>query len=151
MRTFLTAIFLLVAGILTSVVCPAQITYKFTYDDSGNRESRIVLKSASVPVDTLQVDTLQAKQVEKPLDDLVGLQKTRIYPNPTKGLLRIDFPGLNNSESMIRVYDPNGRLIVQKSAISSGNEVDLSAHPSGFYIMVIQIGQEKKEWKIIKE
>lgn len=148
MRTFLTAIFLLVAGIFSSVVCPAQTTYEFTYDASGNRLTRavVLLKSATIPG-----DTLQAQKAEKILDDQIGLQKTRIYPNPTKGLLRIDFPSLSDQEAIIRVFDPSGKLIVQKSAISSGSEVDLSAHPPGFYIMVIHIGQEKKEWKIIKE
>lgn len=148
MRTFLTAIFLLVAGVLTSVVCQAQTTYEFTYDDNGNRETRAVifLKNA-----TINPDDLEAKKTIIPQEDQIGLQKTLIYPNPTKGLLRLEFPELTEQGATIRVFDPNGKMIVQKSAISSGNEVDLSAHPPGFYIMVIHIGQEKKEWKIIKE
>ncbi|MDP3912945.1 MAG: T9SS type A sorting domain-containing protein [Bacteroidota bacterium] len=149
MRTFLTAMFLLVAGMLTSVVCPAQTTYKFTYDASGNRLTRavILLKSATIPV-----DTLQAKQVEKPLDDQIGLQKTRIYPNPTKGLLRIDLPALTEQEATISLHDTNGRLIIQQPAIELNNELNLTVYPSGVYIMIIQIGQnDRKEWKIIKQ
>ncbi|MDP2891411.1 MAG: T9SS type A sorting domain-containing protein [Bacteroidota bacterium] len=139
---------LLLSLVLFSATAPAQPKYGFTYDASGNRLTRavVLLKSATICVDTLQV-----KQAEKPLNDQIGLQKTRIYPNPTKGLLLIDFPELSNAESTISVFDPSGKLIVKKSAISNGNEVDLSAHPPGFYIMVIHIGQEKKEWKIIKE
>lgn len=138
----------LLAAFLISTTVHAQTNFGFTYDASGNRLTRavILLKSATIPG-----DSLQSKKAEKPLDDLIGLQKTRIYPNPTKGMLRIDFPSLTEQEATIRVYDPNGRLIVQKSAVSSGNEVDLSAYPPGFYVMVIHIGQEKKEWKIIKE
>ncbi|MDP3915210.1 MAG: T9SS type A sorting domain-containing protein [Bacteroidota bacterium] len=138
----------LLVAVLFSASAHAQTNFGFTYDASGNRLTRavILLKSATIPG-----DSLQAKKTEKTLEDQIGLQKTRIYPNPTKGLLRIDFPSLSDTESMIRVYDPNGRLIVQKPAISTGNDVDLSAHPAGFYIMVIHIGQEKKEWKIIKE
>ena len=144
--------YLLLAGLLSvffiSATVHAQTNYGFTYDASGNRLTRavILLKSATVPG-----DSLQSKKEEKTLEDQIGLQKARIYPNPTKGLLQIDFPSLSDQETAIRVYDPNGRLIVQKPAISSGNEIDLSAHPTGFYIMVIHIGQEKKEWKIIKE
>lgn len=150
MRTILTAIFLLVAGVLTSVVCPAQTAIEFKYDANGNRVSRgvILLETRSAKI---HPDSLQAKQEIKPLDEKVGLHETKIYPNPTKGLLRIDFPELVDQQPIIRVYDQSGRLIVQKEAFSSGNEVDLSAHPPGFYIMVIQIGQEKKDWKIIKE
>lgn len=148
MRTFLITIFLLVAVVLIAVVCPAQTTYQFTYDANGNRTMRavITLKSA-----TIQSDSIQAKEDIKPLDDKVGLQRTRIYPNPTKGILRIDFPELGDQLPIIRAYDQSGRQIIQKTALSSGNEIDLSAYPPGFYMMVIQIGQEKKDWKIIKE
>lgn len=138
----------LLVAVLFSGIAHAQTSFEFTYDASGNRLTRtvILLKSATIPS-----DTLEAKQAKKILDDQIGLQRTHIYPNPTKGILRIDFPTLSDQEAMIRVYDPNGRLIVQKAAISSGNEVNLSAYPPGFYILVIHIGQEKKEWKIIKE
>lgn len=138
----------LLVAVLFSANAHAQTNYGFTYDASGNRLTRavILLKSATIPG-----DTLQAKKAEKMLEDQIGLQKTRIYPNPTKGMLRVDFPELTDQGATIRVYDPSGRLIVQKPAISIGNDVDLSAHSPGFYIMVIHIGQEKKEWKIIKE
>ena len=138
----------LLVAVLFSGTAHAQTNYGFTYDASGNRITRavILLKSAKIPS-----DTLVAKQTEKILEDQIGLQKTRIYPNPTKGLLQIDIPSLNDTESVIRVYDPSGRLIIQRTAIPKGNEVDLSTYPNGFYIMVIHIGQEKKEWKIIKE
>ncbi len=135
-------------AVLFSVSAHAQTNYGFTYDASGNRITRavILLKSASIPG-----DSLQAKQDQKILEDQIGLQKTRIYPNPTKGLLKIDFPSLSRSEATISVYNSTGKLIVRKSASSFGNEVDLSSYPSGFYVMTILIGQEKKEWKIIKE
>jgi hypothetical protein len=138
----------LLVAVLFSGTAHAQTNYGFTYDASGNRITRaiILLKSATIPV-----DSLQAKKAEEILEDQIGLQKTRIYPNPTKGMLRIDLPALSDQEAILRVYDQSGRLVIDKSAISNGNEVDLSASPSGFYIMVIHIGQEKKEWKIIKE
>jgi len=134
--------------VLASETTHAQSNFEFTYDASGNRLTRavILLKSATIPG-----DSLQAKKTEKIVDDEIGLQKTRIFPNPTKGKLSIEFPELSNEESTICVYDPNGRQIVKKSAVSTGNEVNLSSYPPGFYIMVIHIGQEKKEWKIIKE
>ena len=144
--------YLLLAGLLSvlfiSATVHAQTNFGFTYDASGSRLTRavILLKSAAIPA-----DTLEAIQAKKPLEDQIGLQKTRIYPNPTKGLLRVEFPALSDQETTIHVYDPAGSLIVQKTGVASGNEIDLSAHPTGFYIMVIHIGQEKKEWKIIKE
>ena len=141
----LTGIVLL--SVFIPVVGQAQTSVEFTYDNSGNRITRTVinLKSAS-----LASGSEIEEKADKLLEDQVGLQETLIYPNPTKGLLRIDFPSLVSQEAAIRVHDAQGKLIIQQSA-SGSNQVDLSAYPSGYYIMIIRIGQEKKEWKIIKE
>lgn len=140
----------LLVGVLLTENSYAQSKIEFGYDDNGNRDSRKVIvlntKSATIPP-----DSLLAKKDIIPLNDKVGLQRTMIYPNPTKGMLRIDFPDLGDQLPIIRAYDQSGRLIVQKTALSLGNEIDLTAYPPGFYMMVIQIGQEKKDWKIIKE
>jgi len=139
--------FLLVA-IFAFKTAHSQTKFEFTYDASGNRLTRkvITLKSA-----TISIDSLKDKQAEIPLDDQIGIQNIRIYPNPTKGMLRINLPNLNDQMAMIRIYDSNGKQIVQKLTFASENEVDLSCYPSGNYIMVIHIKQDKKEWKIIKE
>lgn len=149
MKTLYLLLCLLVAVSFLEVA-NAQPRISYTYDDNGNRDSRKVIVLANKSA-TISPDSLQARQDIKPLDDQIGLQKTRIYPNPTKGMLRIDFPALDDQQPIIRVYDPSGRQIVQKTALPSGNEVNLSAYPSGLYMMIINIGQEKKEWKIIKE
>lgn len=145
--TFIFVLFLFT--LLASGAAYAQTSYQYTYDNSGNRLTRavILLKSATLPT-----DSLTAKELKKPIDDQVGLQKTRIYPNPTKGLLRIDLPSLTEQEAIIRLHDQSGRLIIQQPAVEMNNELNLSSYPSGIYIMSIQIGQkDRKEWKIIKE
>lgn len=134
--------------LLISSTCFAQ-TYSFHYNSRGHRDTRtlISLKSA-----TISADSILAKELSKPLEDLVGLQKTLIYPNPTKGMLRVDLPSLADQVAMIRVHDSTGKLVIQKTAVESSNDVDLSAYPPGFYIMTIQVGSDnRKEWKIIKE
>lgn len=143
---FILTIFLVT---LLSYAADAQTNYSFGYNARGHRVTRtsILLKSATIPA-----DTVLAKEMSKPLEDLIGLQKTVIYPNPTKGLLRIELPALSDQEAIIEVFDSSGRMAIQKKAVESSNEVDLSNHPSGFYIMSIQIGRDnRREWKIIKE
>lgn len=133
--------------LMTSLICQAQY-HQFTYY-RGHRHQRqfIEMRSAIIPT-----DSIMAKELEKPVDDQIGLQKTRIYPNPTKGLLRIDLPALTHQEAIISLHDANGRLIIQQQAIEVNNELNLSAYPAGIYIMSIQIGRnDRKEWKIIKE
>ncbi|KOH47173.1 T9SS type A sorting domain-containing protein [Sunxiuqinia dokdonensis] len=137
---------IMLLSVFIPVVCYAQ-HIEFTYDNSGNRITRTVigLKSAGI-----QPGSLDSEEDDDLLEDQISLQETRIYPNPTKGLLRIDFPNLANQEAAIRVFDSHGKLIVQQPAAGS-TEVDLSIYPPGFYIMTIHVGQDRKEWKIIKE
>jgi hypothetical protein len=129
----------------------AQTTISFGYDDSGNRNLRevISLKSATTQkgAATDEQDDLTGTSTES----LVGMNKVRIYPNPTRGVLRIDFPALMNQKAMLTVYGSNGRVLINQQAYGNNTEIDLSNYPGGFYIMRIVIGQEQKEWKILKD
>lgn len=134
--------------IMVSLTSHAQY-HQFSYNARGHRVTRqfVVPKSATIPA-----DSLMAKELKKPVDDQIGLQKARIYPNPTKGMLRIDLPALTQQEAIISLHDANGRLIIQQPAVEVNNELNLSDYPAGIYIMSIQIGRnDRKEWKIIKE
>lgn len=146
MKLIYMVIVLLLAVAVAPFIAQSQTVVEFTYDNSGNRITRTVISMKSTTIGNGEL----GEQSLKPLEDQIGLQETRIYPNPTKGLLRIDFPSLDTREAMVQVYDSHGKLIIQQSA-SISNEVDLSSCPSGFYIMIIRIGQDKKEWKIIRE
>ena len=124
----------------------AQTTVEFTYDNSGNRINRqvIVLKSARIA--SAGEDNQEQEVFEAMLDE----REVQIYPNPTKGLLTIELGNLQQQDASIRVYSSGGQLTVQKP-VTSYNQVNLSGCPPGFYILAISSGQEKKEWKIIKE
>ncbi len=145
MKHIYTWVLFLVA--LFPVVTNAQTIFEFTYNESGHRELRevILLKSAAATQ-----DTMISKQTEKPLAREIGLQELWIYPNPTKGIVRIEIP-LLDSEAFIRVYDSNGKAIIQKTVNEPSSGINLSGEPSGIYILSIRIGSNIKEWKVIKE
>lgn len=138
-------VLLLVA--LFPLVTSAQTLFEFTYNESGHRELREVIQLKSA---VATQDTLISKQTKMPLSREIGLQELWIYPNPTKGIVRIEFP-LVDSEAFIRVYDANGKAIIQKAVKEPSSEINLSGEPSGIYILSIRIGSDKKEWKVIKE
>jgi hypothetical protein len=121
-------------------------TYEFTYDASGNRIKRQVIvltKKAIIPHDTLKL---------KLDENLVRLDDARIYPNPTKGLLQIELPASIVNDAILLLYDSNGKMIVQQTAVEAKNELNLLQFPTGTYILSIRVGQSgRKEWKIIKE
>lgn len=152
MKIILLAIIPFMLLVFGCITVNAQTKYLFTYDQAGGRKTRLIYISPDAKSATIPKDSLMAKELERPLDDQIGLQKTRIYPNPTKGFLRIDLPELSEQEATIRLYDSNGKLIIQQAAIELNNELNLAVYPTGIYILTIQIGKDdRKEWKIIKQ
>lgn len=124
----------------------AQTIFSFGYDASGNRLTRtITLKSASISKDSVEL-----KKALTPLDDQIGLNKVRIYPNPTKGLLGVEIPNLGDIPSNLQIYSLGGTLLQQVRIVTEYAEIDLSNQPTGIYVLRISIGDKTSVWKIIK-
>ena len=142
-RLFIIPLLLL---LLCNLATKAQATYSFTYDASGNRLSRVIpLKSARIE----NKDTLANKQLT--FEDMIGNRPVKIYPNPTKGLLKVEIPFTGEASATLKVFSPDGALV--KSLIVTGTftEIDLIDKPAGMYVLRISIGEVSAEWKIIKD
>lgn len=129
--------------LLVGVVAYGQNKVEFTYDTSGNRVSRqiVPLNKSAFLSDTIAIS-----------EEKMGEKTFKLYPNPTYGVLTMSISHLNDGEAIkIRVADMNGRTIMNEVQNTSNFQIDLTAHPKGFYILSAIIGTERKEWKIIKE
>lgn len=138
---------ILLLGVILFLIVPtisiAQASVEFTYDDSGNRISRTVI--------SLKSATTNGLEAKEPIEAQIGLQEARIYPNPTEGLLRIDLPNLEIANASLYVYDLHGKLLSHQTATAFNNEINLFSYPDGVYLLIVQIEQNKREWKIIKQ
>lgn len=148
---------LLAMASLTSLAQTTEIVY--TYDDAGNRTKReyIVIPADPPALENEEVDNPgesdENEEVQPEVyEDLLGEQQIKVYPNPTRGKLAIEIVNYNFNESgSIQVFDMGGRLVQNITNLSQSMEVDITSEPAGSYIMVIVIGKEKSEWKIIKQ
>ncbi|MDR1730418.1 MAG: T9SS type A sorting domain-containing protein [Prevotellaceae bacterium] len=128
---------------------------EYTYDNAGNRLTRTIilpstLRSAAVAVDEEPEEEPLPQQ--KVYSDHLNQTDILIYPNPTKGLLRVKISGnAENKPVGLQVYDASGRVLLQESNAGSSTILDLSNQPSGIYMLRLVSDREKKEWKIIKE
>lgn len=61
----------------------------------------------------------------------------KVYPNPTNGLLRVDLPQ-EAASAHVALYDLHGRQILQQIGNGPGMILDLSAMPSGMYLLKLQ-------------
>lgn len=132
--------------LFVSISGKAQTTYYFGYDAAGNRTARsiLLLKSASIE----NADSL-SKQAT--YEDLIGNLQVKIYPNPTKGLLKVEIPVQEEVSATITVLTLQGALVKKLQASDVYTEIDLRSQPSGVYLLRIAIGELISEWKIIKE
>jgi len=135
---------------------------EYVYDAAGNRTQRKIITlpksspeeggmSKSSVADPVQPSEAIATVPER-YDDMLGERKIVIYPNPTQGLLRIEYQGggeLKNARLLL--YDMQGKLLLQFNKVEPSQMFDLSPHPAGMYILQIIEGSFKSEWKIVKE
>ena len=126
---------------------------EFEYDASGNRTKRMILlssiRSAIIEETFDEEDVEEAPQV---FTGMLAQSTIHIYPNPTKGLLKVEITGNGENKPVsLQVYDMNGRILLQESNIVSSFTIDLSNKPAGIYILRLTADNEKNEWKIIKE
>ena len=149
-RTFkrIATIFLL-SGIFSmwvSLDLCAQQRIKYIYDSAGNRLSR----QKEIVVQTR--GALNNGEEPSVYEEELSETKVTIYPNPTKGMLKVDISGVEKFENArISLYDLTGTLLQQWGSISQSNMVDISDRTPGMYIMQIVYNDNTSSWKIIKE
>lgn len=78
------------------------------------------------------------------------LKLVNIYPNPTNGILHIDFPGYSD-EVAVMVINSLGELIFDKKVSKEETVIDLNELISGVYFVKISLNEEQKMIRIVKE
>ncbi len=131
----------------------------FNYDNSGNRVSReIFLIKPIITSDVSNNDTLELynsnalAEETQPFSDKIGSDNIKIYPNPTRGQLKIEFlTPIEPNRIRISVFCSSGKLVYQKTMLQNPEMVDLSDQVNGIYLMVIENEVNKVTWRIIKQ
>lgn len=156
-------------------------TVEFTYDNNGNRLNRTIqteqLRSNTVKFPVVNPKSLKALDamgtalesgITSKNEEVKGTKGnedvtresikqenkeivTLVYPNPNKGLLKIDISNMPlNSVSEMKLYDLAGIEKTSKRNFESYSEIDISQFKDGIYILRIKINTKIFDWKIIK-
>jgi hypothetical protein len=129
-------------------------TINFNYDLNGNRISRVLisgqLKSETInfPVEEPDKLAIEENQNETVPD---GETSIKIYPNPTKGILKIEiinFP--TEAKTALKLFDLSGLELISINNLSPAYELNLNNYKDGIYILRILINNAVTNWKIIK-
>lgn len=140
---------------------PVFAGYEYHYDASGNRtlrETIYLINSQSAMTNTKsgignkKEDSQISDEHERPIERAIGSFDLKIYPNPTKGILKIDVAGDNDIQNaLIEVYTVNGKTVYSSKDVRRNYQIDLSNQSNGVYIMRIVLNNIPYEWKIVKE
>jgi hypothetical protein len=142
-------ILLLLIGLLFAGLLQAQTKkIEYRYDAAGNREWREV-----ITISGKKNSAAYSSTVKIPIySDWLDKMKITIYPNPTLGQLTIDIANIpTDAIGEITIHNTEGKAMKQIKKLNATNQLDLSAFPTGIYILSIASGPKTCEWKIVKE
>jgi uncharacterized repeat protein (TIGR01451 family) len=109
------------------------------YNDAG------IFFDFNEPVLTNEVST---EVIEEPTAGLieVAVQGVAVYPNPVKNVFTVQ--AINETVSLIEVYDINGRLCLSQS---NGTNVNVQSLNNGLYFVKVTTGKGMTTKKIVKQ
>lgn len=139
--------YLLLCFTLLPLASFAQNRIEYSYDAAGNRIKREIVISATRAMAKEQaVDSLNL------YSDKLNEHAVKIYPNPTRGALRVSISGLRSAdECQIGVYSTHGAQIMLTAVNTDNVDIDISNQPTGIYLLKITINKKSTTWKIIKK
>ncbi len=79
--------------------------------------------------------------------NFLGITVMQVYPNPAKD--EIVIAGIN-SNGMIKLLSPDGRVLLQQSAAGQSMTLSISGLPQGVYIVEYNDGKNTQRQKLIK-
>lgn len=131
-----------------------EIRVEYLYNKNGARISRkVIVMPRNLQRQSLEIDS--SHDEDKPLiTDILEKCKIRIYPNPTKGVLKIEIVPEGNitlPNIGLILYDNLGKTLLRKEYTDISVVLEITDYPTGWYVLELISGNSKKQYKIIKE
>lgn len=109
---------------------------------------RLILQRATLPECTDGISNGNInKKMETEIDHRVDA-KTVIFPNPTKGMIKIRTA---TKIQELYIYDLAGKIIMRKDNLEEGkNTIDMTSYPQGIYLVRVRTNNNWETFKVIK-
>ncbi|MEP6645732.1 MAG: T9SS type A sorting domain-containing protein [Saprospiraceae bacterium] len=65
-----------------------------------------------------------------------------LYPNPTKGLVNIEYDGKTDESFSMKIFTATGQIIYEKDKVMGSEVIDLRPQPDGLYMVAVS-GKDK--------
>ncbi len=128
----------------------AYLTYNFNDGRCICKDSSAVLTN-STELSTAFTNDCFSGFLSTGLDEINIENQTIAYPNPTGSelIIQTNFNSFTEQDK-VTVYSIDGRQLFSSMVNSKQSKVDLSDYPNGSYIIVTEINQTKKSFKVLK-
>ncbi len=83
------------------------------------------------------------------ISELLSKANVSVYPNPTEGLLHVNFNGYKKEIIDLNIFNSKGQLVMTDEILKSRNEYNLSGLPKGVYFVELKSGTNKSNSKIV--
>ena len=83
------------------------------------------------------------------VEELLSQNNVNLYPNPTDGLLNINFDNYNSEVVNMQIIDLTGKVVKNGAFTNSFNKVDVSNLNKGIYFVKLQNGIFNESYKIV--
>jgi len=124
-----------------------SVNWTFSNGGTATGASTVQTFGTNGPASAVVTATNDCGSANTTLNFTVGMGENalatlRVFPNPTSGLVRIEFPMLVGGEAEVRVISVAGtQLAVQRGLFSAGTQsidLDLRGLASGMYLLEVQ-------------
>lgn len=131
---------------LFPILAFSQTEIMYDYDYAGNRIKREIM----MIVQKSQTKKQALNQLEF-YTDKVNSHLIKIYPNPTRGELRVCISNfISPDQCRVELYSLQGDQLINRDIKMDVLTFDISNQPNGIYLLKITINKSITTWKIIK-
>ena len=135
-------LFSLLAAVMLPVTASAQ-QIVYSYDAAGNRISRSLATRGSN--DPRKKAAENSASIKYDNSVFVG-------PNPTKGPLTIRLSRWDDATTChLLLSNTAGQVLAEQMMTSTESTFDLGHYPNGYYLLQVELNEEKKTYKIVKK
>ncbi len=133
-------------------------TYRYTYDDAGNRTTRNVayLRVANPNGGngaTAAMENAEYNSAENPDAVIAETEAAQIslFPNPTTRTVNVAFGKSETQTDEMRILDGHGKIVLQKENLSGNFTLPFEGLAAGKYYIWLRLNGRIERFPVIKQ
>jgi hypothetical protein len=121
---------------------------QYDYDSNGNRTQKCIVLNKSAHINANTDNKYSTAEYKETLEEMT----VKIYPNPTDGNLFVELSGITPDGCVdYQVISQTGNILEMKHKAGTTFNIDFDQYQKGVCFLILSIGNERSQWKIVKK